>query len=108
MPAQYCPHHGTCPFYKNWTEKTGDKRTDVIIVTPTRAVTATGDLQGVYYDCLTLMALDDPATEGGITMTDELKSRLSNSDERDFDCSYLGLLNRLNDLEIKINELLKK
>lgn len=101
--TEYCPHTPTCPFYKNWTEKTKDRRTDVILVKPKPS----GE-KGGYYGCLPLIALEDPVAEGGITMTNELKTRLSHPKQKIFDCSHLTLLNGIGDLEVKVNDLLLK
>jgi len=86
--AEYCPHHATCPFYQNWVEQTGDRRTDVIV---------DGSVPGLLlYNCLTLI-------KGNIS--DELKSRVSNPHQRNFDCSYIALLNHTLNLERKLNDL---
>ncbi|MBM3228733.1 hypothetical protein FJZ20_02530 [Candidatus Pacearchaeota archaeon] len=83
--AQYCPHVTTCPFYQSWTEKTKDKRVDVIF---------NGERGGrAYYDCLALAVLSD--FETGTPMTDELKNKLSDPKQREFKCSHITLLNRL-------------
>ena len=83
--AQYCPHIAICPFYQSWTEKTKDKRVDVIF---------NGKIDGrVYYDCLTLAVLSD--FETGTPMTDELKNKLSDPKQREFECSHITLLNYL-------------
>lgn len=85
--AQYCPYTETCPFYQNWVEQTKDRRVDVI-VTEWKG-------ENIHYDCLTLIALDDPET--GIPMSEKLKERLSNSE--DIKCSHITLLNLLGKAE---------
>ena len=87
--AQYCPHTGSCPFYKNWVEQTKDRRMDVI--TLGIVDTAKGILS---YDCLTLIAIKYPKT--GIPIGERLKERVL--DIETADCSHLTLLNRLNTL----------
>ena len=81
--AEFCPYIATCPFYKNWVEQTKDRRVDVIVTE--------GAERSSSYDCLTLIALDDPET--GIQMSEELKSRLSNP--KQLNCSHITLLNLL-------------
>ncbi len=84
--AEYCPHISTCPFYQNWAEQTNPKRVDVII----------GEKRGtdVHYDCIALIALNDSET-GKILISATLKSKLSNPNQRKFDCSNITLLNKL-------------
>lgn len=81
--AQYCPYTSNCPFYENWVKQRKNKRVDVIVTE--------GERGKEYYDCLTLIALDDPET--GIDMTAELKKRLSAPNPRQ-GCSLITLLNK--------------
>jgi len=82
--SQYCPHIKTCPFYNNWVEHTKDRREDVIV--------SEGVPGRRYFDCITLIALDDPET--GIPISDELKKRISTSNPKP-SCSHITLLNHL-------------
>ena len=79
--AQYCPYAEKCPFHQNWAEQTKDRRLDVIVT----------EGEGSYYDCLALIALDDPET--GIAMSDDLKYSLADPKMRG--CSHITLLNLL-------------
>ena len=85
--SQYCPHTSTCPFIRNLTLETRDKRVDVII--KERCLE-----EHFRYDCLALIAIDD---EMPIAMSDALKSRLSNAGETVHECSHLTLLNLTNE-----------
>lgn len=83
-----CPHTETCPFYKNWKDQRA----------PDRRVNVISKIGDSPFHCLVLGAVEDPATEGGIPIENELKGRLSNPDERSFLCSHLTLLNLLDNL----------
>ena len=82
-----CPYTEPCPFYKNWIEQGREGRVNVI--------SKFGDGK---YNCLVLTAIQDPATEGGIPIGENLRSKLSNSDRISLECSHIELLNLLNNL----------
>ena len=87
---QYCPHTTTCPFYQSWAKYREDykenKRIDVIFTK--------GEKENLHYDCLALIALNETI----IPMSDELKKKLSNPEER-INCSHITLLNLLTKLD---------
>ena len=89
--TEYCPHVSSCPFYKNWTDLTRDKRIDVIVHGYTKSETP--------YNCLTLMVLDD-TTNMGIPMRAELKERLSKPENTNQRSSHITSLNLLESFRI--------
>lgn len=76
-----CPYTESCPIYRNWTEKSGDLRLNIIN-------------KGNRYSCLALTAIQDPITEGGVEINEELSRRLSSP--TDYECSHIELLNQFN------------
>jgi hypothetical protein len=90
MNTLICPYTPTCIIYKNWTEKTKDKRVNVILDVPLRG-----------YSCLALIAHDDCCGEGGITFDSEILGRIKtpnveqNLNLGNVGCSHITLLNKL-------------
>ena len=90
----YCPHIKDCGFYKNWKKQTKniridpDKRKNVI-------VTEREGESLIHYDCRALISLN--SLETGISMNDELKSKLSNP-EQPVKCYHITVLNYLTKL----------
>ena len=80
-----CPTADSCPVYKNWVEETNDRRLDVIMVHPATAENQT------LHNCLALIALQDPTSEGGIMPNEEIKERLKIEEAN---CLYIRLLNQ--------------
>ena len=73
-----CPYTETCLLYKNWTEKSRDYRLNIIN-------------KSSRYSCLALIAIQDPITEGGVEINEELSKRLLKPN--DYECSHIELLN---------------
>ena len=90
--AEYCPHAHACPFYQNWAEQTGSKRINIIL-TKKELLAFSGMISNYY--CLALVSLNDKET--GLQMGNSLKGQLLNPNEKEFRCSHITLLNRLED-----------
>jgi hypothetical protein len=81
-----CPHVNTCPIYQNWTEKTKDRRIDIL----------TSGFE--VYSCIALDAIAD--YEGGIETNTALNKRISNPILGSLRCGFLETLNKTKE-EIK-------
>ena len=84
-----CPYTKDCSLYANWVEQTKKERIDIIF-------------EGTNYDCIALVGLKDPITEGGIMANEELVKKINGLEKiesylpEDTECSHIRLLNLLN------------
>ena len=86
-----CPYTKDCALYSNWVEQTGEERLNIIC-------------EGVNYNCLALIALQDPTSEGGILASEGLVKKINGFETpdtnlpSDIECSHIRLLNMLNQI----------
>ncbi len=97
MTDSICPYTSTCIIYKNWTEKTGDRRVNVIRFK--------GSSEPEAYCCLAFDAHNGYHGEGRITFSQEIRDRIETPQVKtnslhlgDVRCSHLTLLTKLNSL----------
>lgn len=83
-----CPHIENCVLYKNLSKKGNDNRLGVIFP------------KEKGYDCLALIATQDPSSEGGVSIDEDLQKRLpENNRTMNYECSHIKLLNLLEELK---------
>ena len=84
-----CPYTKDCSLYVNWVEQTKKERINIIC-------------EGVNYNCLALIALQDPTSEGGIPASEGLVGKINGFEDvnknlpSDIECAHIRLLNLLN------------
>jgi len=82
-----CPHIENCVLYKNLLERGRDDRLGVIIPKKNG------------YDCLALIATQDPPSEGGVPIDKDLQKRLpENNRTMNYQCSHIKMLNLETDI----------
>ena len=81
----FCPDamNESCPIYNNWVGRRRDSRMDVIYKESGR------------YNCLVLVALQDPVGEGGVGRSNEIELRIKHRDIHSVNCFKVELLNKL-------------
>ncbi len=78
-----CEKMNLCPIYQRWFEQTRDNRLGLIQFTT-----------GNGYECLALMAVQDPPHEGGVKLTEAFIERLPHKNRTShYTCSNLKMLN---------------
>lgn len=100
MAFEHCPKTRICPFYQNWSEKTGEDSTFVI--------TETYGISSNRHDCRALIAVKFPYT--GVPVADELKRQLKDPDglRTKMASCPLNQLNTPGFLDILIEHLVKE
>jgi len=92
MDYKICPLTEICPIYKNWADQTGKKKIDLISLVPSR--------ENPYF-CLAKEASEDPMTEEGIPIGEELRDKLHNFRSP---CTWVDSLNLLYRISNKIGD----
>ena len=82
-----CPHIKNCVLYQNLLERGRDDRLGVILP------------KEEGYDCLALIATQDPPSEERVSVDEDLQKRLpENNKTMNYQCSHIKMLNLLEDI----------